>query len=183
MNFHKTIGIAAIVSLSVLSLGLKAASGSHPVAAHPQSTDVSSHCRPVGGMIMTNFGVITPTSTLGTATGDLGGAVSATLLGAPEPGAGNTVIFHVQHHFVTGSGDVIIVDPAKATAVPISPTLFAVLTYPIHISGGTGKFAGATGDITNIGEVRLPNAPVDFAGGTTVFRYSGQVCFAARGND
>jgi len=35
---------------------------------------------------------------------------------------------------------------------------------------GTGKFAGATGDITNIGEADLK------AG--TVFRYSSQVCFA-----
>ena len=182
MNFHKTVGIAAIVSLSVLSIGLTAASGGHPAAAHPQASAASPHCRPVGGMIMTNFGVITPTSTLGTATGDVRGAVSATLLGAPESGAGNTVIFHVQHHFVTGSGDIIFVDPATATTVPLSPTLYAVLTYPIHISGGTGKFAGATGDITNIGEVRLPNAP-DTAGGTTVFRYSGQVCFAAPGND
>ena len=92
------------------------------------------------------------------------------------------MIFHVQHHFVTESGDVVLVDPATATTIPLSPTLYAVLTYPIHISGGTGKFAGATGDITNIGEVRLPNAP-DTSRGTTVFRYSGQVCFAALGNE
>jgi hypothetical protein len=182
MNLRKTIGIAVLVSVSVVFLGVTAASGDHLAAPHPQSGAASPHCRPVGGMIMTNFGVITPTSTLGTATGDLQGAVSATLLGAPESGAGNTVIFHVQHHFVTGSGDVIVVDPATATTVPLSATLYAVLTYPIHISGGTGKFAGATGDITNIGEVRLPSAP-DTTGGTTVFRYSGQVCFAAPGND
>jgi len=88
------------------------------------------------------------------------------------------VIFHVQHHFVTETGDIIFVDPAIATSMPVAPGLFAILTYPVHINGGTGKFAGASGDITNIGEVRLPNAP-DTAGGTTVFRYSGQVCFAA----
>jgi hypothetical protein len=128
---------------------------------------------------MTNFGVISPTSTLGTATGDLRGAVSASLLGPPEAGASNTVIFHVQHHFVTETGDTILIDPATATSVPVGPGLFAILSYPVHIKGGTGKFAGATGDFTNIGEVLLPNAP-DTTGGTTVFRYTGQVCFAGQ---
>ena len=77
--------------------------------------------------------------------------------------------------FIANSGGHI--DPATATSVPIGPGLFAVVSYPVHINGGTGKFAGATGDFTNIGEVLLPHAP-DTAGGTTVFRYSGQVCFA-----
>ena len=49
--------------------------------------------------------------------------------------------------------------------------LFAVITYPVHITGGTGKFAGAIGDIKNVGEV-------DLAAQATIFRYSGQVCFA-----
>jgi hypothetical protein len=61
--------------------------------------------------------------------------------------------------------------PPVATAAPLSQTLFAIITYPIHITGGTGKFAGATGDLTNIGEV-------DLGAKATVFRYSGQVCFA-----
>jgi len=77
------------------------------------------------------------------------------------------------HHWVTESGDTLSFDQATATTLPLSqtsPTLFAVLTYPVHITGGTGKFAGATGDITNIGEVDLVKG--------TVFRYSGQVCFA-----
>jgi hypothetical protein len=34
----------------------------------------------------------------------------------------------------------------------------------------------ALGADFNIGEVSLPNAP-DVAGGTTIFRYTGQVCF------
>jgi len=40
----------------------------------------------------------------------------------------------------------------------------------VHISGGTGKFAGATGDLINIGEADLQLG--------TAIRYSGQVCFA-----
>ena len=60
--------------------------------------------------------------------------------------------------------------PNRATTLqPIPQTLFAVISYPIHISGGTGKFAGATGDLENIGEADLVR--------NTTFRYSGEVCF------
>jgi hypothetical protein len=114
-----------------------------------------------------------PETTLGTATGDLRGAVSASLLGSPQPGPGGTVVFHVQHHWVTESGDTLAIEPAVATTNPVSQTLFAVVTYPLHISGGTGKFDDATGELTNIGEV-------DLSKNATVFRYSGQVCFAER---
>lgn len=182
MTFGRIARIAFLVSVAVLLFAFIASSGGHPSAApHPQSQPSDRHCTPVGGTVMTNFGVISPTSTLGTVTGDLRGAVSASLLGPPETGAGNTVVFHVQHHFVTETGDTIFIDPATATSVPIGPGLFAILSYPVHIKGGTGKFAGATGDFTNIGEVLLPHAP-DTAGGTTVFRYTGQVCFAASDN-
>ena len=178
MALGRIARIAFLLSVAVLLFAFIANSGGHPAAAgQPRSERSESHCAPVGGMIMTNFAVVSPTSTLGTATGDLRGAVSASLLGPPEAGAGNTVIFHVQHHFVTETGDIIFVDPATATSVPLGPGLFAILSYPVHIKGGTGKFAGAIGDFTNIGEVLLPRAP-DTTGGTTVFRYSGQVCFA-----
>lgn len=78
--------------------------------------------------------------------------------------------FTFQHHWVTESGDTLFFDPATATTIPISQTLFAVVTYPLHLKGGTGKFAGATGDMNAIGEADLSSG--------TVFRYSGQVCFA-----
>lgn len=179
MTLEKVVRIAVLLSVTVLLFAFIANRGGHPSAAtHPRSERSESRCTPVGGTVMTNFAVVTPTSTLGTATGDLAGAVSASLLGPPTSGPGNTVIFQVQHHFVTETGDVIFVDPATATSVPIGSGLFAILTYPVHINGGTGKFAGASGDFTNIGEVRLPHAP-DTAGGTTVFRYSGHVCFAS----
>ena len=45
--------------------------------------------------------------------------------------------------------------------------------YPIHLTGGTGRFAGAAGDMTAIGEVDLLEG--------TVFRYGGEVCSAAPG--
>ena len=145
--------------------------------AYAQSTNAAPHCQPVGGTVMTNLGVIGQSTTLGVAEGDLKGAVAATILNI-APGSGGTTIFTVQHHLVTQNGDTILVDPATATTKEVVPGsgLYAILSYPVHIKGGTGKFAGATGDFTNIGAV-------DLNAGHTVFRYSGQVCFAAPGNE
>jgi hypothetical protein len=128
----------------------------------------------VGGSIITNFGAVDPSTTLGPATGDLRGAVAATLTQPPHPGpilnGVQTILFNVQHHWVTESGDNITFDPAVATTIPLSQTRFGFTSYPAHISGGTGKFAGATGDLINIGEADLQLG--------TAIRYSGQVCFA-----
>jgi hypothetical protein len=168
--------IAFLISVAVLLFAFIASSGGHPAAApRPQSTSSQPHCLSVGGMLMTNFGAIDQDTTMGVATGTLRGAVSGTLLGAPQQGTGNTVVFHIQHHWVTESGDMLFFEPATATTVPLSQTLFAIATYPVHLTGGTGRFAGATGDMDAMGEVDLVKG--------TVFRYSGQVCFAAPGQD
>lgn len=129
-------------------------------------------CAPVGGTILTNLGVIDANTTLGTATGDLKGAVAATILSV-APGKDGTTVFTVQHHFVTESGDTIAVGLAKATAVMVAPGLFAIVSYPIMIVGGTGRFDGASGRLDSIGEV-------DLNAGRTVFRYEGSVCFGKR---
>jgi hypothetical protein len=175
MVFGRIARIAFLLSVAVLLFAFIANSEGHLAAAQPQSQQSALHCKPVGGMIMTNFGAIDQNTTMGPATGDLRGAVSGTLLGAPQPGAGNTLVFHIQHHWVTEAGDTLTFDPAAATTVPLSQTLFAIVTYPLHLTGGTGRFARATGDMNAIGEVDLSSG--------TVFRYTGQVCFAAPGND
>ena len=63
---------------------------------------------------------------------------------------------------------------ATAKAAQVSPTRFAVLDYPVHITGGTGKFDGATGDLNSIGEL-------DFNSGVSL-RYFGKVCYADADN-
>jgi hypothetical protein len=171
MTLRKMTVVAFGLTSAALLLAFASASGNpKPNASGGRTFDSDRSCKLVGGMIMTNFGAIDANTTMGVATGDLGGAVSGTILGAPQPGSGGTLVFLVQHHWVTDSGDTLFFDKATATTLPISQTLFAVVTYPVHITGGTGKFAGATGDISNIGEVDLVNG--------TVFRYHGRVCFA-----
>ena len=171
MNLARISRITFLVSLAVIGFAIAGVSGSS--LARPATPQAASggHCRLVGGTITTNFGGVDQSTTLGTATGDLRGGVTGTLLGAPQPGPGNTLIFHVQHHWVTESGDTLFFDPATATTVPLSQTLFAVLSYPVHLTGGTGKYAGATGDMTSVGEVDLTSG--------TVFRYTGEICFAS----
>jgi hypothetical protein len=128
-------------------------------------------CVHVGGGIITNAGVITADRTLGTATGDLKGAVGVQIVGQSSGPNGSTV-FSVHHFWVTDEGDTIFVEPAQLTAVDVLPGLFAVVTYPVSISGGTGKFKGATGKISLIGEA-------DFNAGEIGLRYSGRICFAS----
>lgn len=172
---RRILGSAAFVviitgiTLSVLVISPEKLTSSR---AYAQSTNAAPHCQLVGGTVMTNLGVIGQSTTLGVIDGDLKGAVAATILNV-VPGSGGTTLFAVQHHFVTLTGDTIFADPATATTKEVVPGsgLYAVISYPLHIKGGTGKFAGATGDLTSIGEV-------DMNAGHTVFRYSGQVCFA-----
>ena len=148
---------------SILVAALCLAAGT---TAQAQSSHASPHCRPVGGTVMTNF--VDSNTTLGSATGDLEGAVSATLLGV-APAADGTTVFSVQHHWTTDTGDSIFFAVAQASALPVAQGLFAIVSYPVTITGGTGKFAGAVGTVENIGEVDLNTL-------RTVFRYQGEVC-------
>jgi hypothetical protein len=131
-------------------------------------TGNSRSCQSVGGMLMTNLGAIDANTTMGTATGDLKGAVGATILNTEQ--SGNSLVLHVQHHWVTESGDTLDFAPATATTTQVAPGLYAIVTYPVHMKGGTGRFAGAKGDFTTIGEA-------DLVSGRLVFRYTGTVCF------
>jgi len=170
MTLGRIARIGFLASLAILLSAFVASSGSSPAAKVQPGHFSGGNCVHVGGSIITNFGGVDANTTLGPASGDLRGAVAATLTTPPQPGPNGTVLFHVQHHWVTDSGDNIFFDPATATTIPLSQTRFAFISYPVHINGGTGRFAGATGDLTSIGEA-------DLQAGTAI-RYSGQVCFA-----
>ncbi len=130
-------------------------------------------CRSVGGMLMTDLGAVDEATTMGYATGDLKGAVAATVVDQ-QFGTG-TITFTVQHHWVTDSGDTLAFDPAKASFNQVAPNspLYGISSYSAHLSGGAGKFAGATGNLKFIGEA-------DLSTGQLVFRYTGDICFAKK---
>jgi len=88
--------------------------------------------------------------------------------------ADGTTTVKVQHHLVTETGDTVFIDPAQAIGVFVTPNLFAITNYHFHLSGGTGRFEGATGDMSAIGEV-------DFSTGHLIGRYTGQLCTVASG--
>jgi hypothetical protein len=148
--------------VSILAVTASLVSG-----ATAQKNSKRQSCQSAGGMLMTNLGAIDASTTMGPVTGDLKGAVSASVLGTEV--IGNNLVFHIQHHWVTESGDTLSFDQATATTTPVAPGLYAIITYPVHLSGGTDRFAQVTGDLTSIGEV-------DLNSGQIVLRYSGQLC-------
>jgi hypothetical protein len=69
------------------------------------------------------------------------------------------------------NGETLAIDPAELHGAFVAPGLLAVTDYKAHLSGGTGRFANATGDTSYIGEI-------DFNTGHVVLRYTGKVCFS-----
>ena len=163
-----------IKKLTVIAAAVVACSISPLVNA--QSSTAAPRCEAIGGVIMTNF--LTDTTTLGFATGDLKGAVSAVVVSATAPQSNGLQTFVVRHTFVTDSGDVIETKPATALVLPVQPNtrvaVAGVYYERMEIDKGTGKFQGATGSMRVIGSA-------NFATGETVFRYTGRVCYAASG--
>jgi hypothetical protein len=102
---YRIARIAVFLPLAVLLSALLVSSGGTPAAKAQPHSDRDLRCKSVGGSIITKFGAVDPNTTLDPATGDLRGAVAATLISAPQPGPNGTVIFHIQHHWVTESGD------------------------------------------------------------------------------
>lgn len=136
-----------------------------------QSSQSAPSCEPVSGSISTNF--IDPATTLGTATGDMQGGVSAVVL-AVAPGANGRLTFTVVHRFITTSGDLIVSRPSAGIAVPSAEDGVTSLTFAnMELEGKSGRFEGATGTLKLFGGANLQS-------GEVVVRYRGQICFAAK---
>jgi hypothetical protein len=133
-----------------------------------QSPTTSSTCHPIGGFISTNVGGFGPNTTMGTAVGDLAGAVGVEILGITT-GANGLVDVVVQHHWVTSTGDTLTIDKAHLYGVYVAPGLLAVTNYKVHMAGGTGRYQNTSGDIDVIGEA-------DFNTGHTALQFTGQLC-------
>jgi hypothetical protein len=106
-----------------------------------------------------------PATVLGTVTGDLRGAVAALVTSPlPVPDGGS---FTLQHTFLTEARDSLFTEDT-AQWVLVDNGVFRMTTQ-YTIVGGTGKFANASGQLENHGEVDLNR-------GQLTLGYSGQVC-------
>jgi len=137
------------------------------------------NCTTVGGVLFTNVAAIENRINLGVAYGDLAGTVAAAIIAGPEvigfPAQGRQQVrFTAQHYWVTDKGEIILFKPAVATADTTSKDNVLSIVYDNYvgtITGGTGRFANATGTVKFMGAV-------DFNVNQLVLRYSGQVCSA-----
>ena len=107
-----TVRALAGVALSLLAFPPNNLVRLTPVAF---AQDGSSACAPVGGVLMTNIGVIAGVTNLGPVSGDLAGSVAATILGQNSNGT-----FNVQHYWVTAAGETITLK--VAVLKPTYPT-------------------------------------------------------------
>jgi hypothetical protein len=150
-------------------------------------------CQEVGGAILTNsipesgtIALVGPngepgTTTenfvaviLGTATGDLRGGVVIFVLPPTS-----TMPIRVHGNWVTESGDTIYADEANATpGSPIPGSNVSAAFYPggLNITGGTGRFAGAHGNLN------ILFGAGDSVSGQFIYRYQGTICFAQSQN-
>jgi hypothetical protein len=133
-----------------------------------QSSTTNWKCQPIGGFISTNVGGFGPNTTMGTAVGDLAGAVGVEILSITT-GANGVVDVSVHHHWVTTTGDTLTIDQANLYGVYVAPGLLAVTDYKVHLAGGTGRYQNTYGDINVIGEA-------DFNAGHTALQFTGQLC-------
>jgi hypothetical protein len=119
---------------------------------------------------LTNF--IDDTDTLGTATGDLRGGLGVSVLSVTPGSGGGPTIYHVHHHWVTETGDTLFFKDADLSAFPttVSGVILADYLSGVTLTGGTGRFANASGKLAAFGAVDLNQ-------GQLTLRYGGQVCF------
>jgi hypothetical protein len=138
-------------------------------AATPAFAD-QGNCRHVGGGILTNI-LDTKTCgggtcTDGTATGDLRGAVGVAVLMQ----TGNVLTHH--HHWVTESGDTITFADADLTLLAnVNGQYLGNYVKGITITGGTGGFEGASGNLNSV------FGAIDLNKKQLTLRYEGTVCF------
>lgn len=131
---------------------------------------------------------------LGLFTGDFAGIATVSLTAALttppafSPPSGASTLMQVRHVFLTGPGDTVITlgevlfNPGPATEPTqtnfvnsICPLAPCVVENPqvLTVIGGTGRWAGATGEIKSLG---LGNLNLPANQGAFVYMVSGEIC-------
>jgi hypothetical protein len=134
------------------------------VFAAAPALEAQSGCISVSGTIVGSF--TSNTTVAGTVSGGLAGSVSAVILDIQASGDG---ALHVQmQHTFTTSGGSELRTMDQAVLSPTAPPEYRMDTL-YTITGGTGKFANATGFLHNHGDVNLSTGAVSL-------RYNGVIC-------
>jgi hypothetical protein len=125
-------------------------------------------CEQVAGSITAAIVGGEPLNVLGTVSGDLEGATRAIVLGQAA-GEDGRITLDLTHDFVTLDGSSLKTqDNAVWTPVPGHEGVFHTRTT-YTITGGTGTYAAASGQLVNDGVA-------DTTTGLVTLRYGGQVC-------
>lgn len=158
------LGVAAVLA-GVSCADSRPTSPTRVAGAPPQRDVVSGpRCHPVQGSIIER---ITGANTAaGKVTGDVSGDVSIVIT-ALQQLPGGEVSFQAQCTMITANGTLTTNDDAHLS--PIDAPLYRVNNH-LRVSGGTGEYAAATGNLHTHGTVNF------VPGGLVDLRYSGELC-------
>jgi hypothetical protein len=149
--------------LGLISVVMLVSVGINVTSAQDSATD----CETVGGTFLINF--VDPTTGLAVLSGDLTGAVRGVILDQTMNEA-NIMSLSLEHVIVTETGDMLMTTD-EATLMPVDEGVF-FMQQTQTIVGGTGRYAEATGTLTEFGAV-------DMGTGQGVLRYTGEICTGA----
>jgi len=165
------VGLLAGILISGSSSFALAQSATVPTAAATPNATMDSvtgggNCAPVGGTFIINF--VDQTNAAALLTGDLAGAARGLALKV-EPGANGVINYTTTHAITTQGGDLLMTsDHSVLTPVQGQDKMY-FFSQVQTVTGGTGRYANATGTLTEYGAF---NAAV----AEGVLRYTGHVC-------
>ena len=159
------IGIAALLATTACADSRPTAPG----AARRADADLAAarsgpRCHPVEGTIIER--ITGPNTAAGKVTGDISGDVDIVIT-ALQQLPGGLVKFQANCTMVTPQGTLTTND--NAVLSPIDAPLYRVNNH-LNVSGGTGEFAGATGNLHTHGTVNF------VPGGLVDLHYRGELC-------
>jgi hypothetical protein len=133
-------------------------------AAAP-AVPAATSCTTVRGTV--SFYATGPDSFISSLTGDLAGTSIGTHFTIVKVGDDGTLHFTVDHEFVTDRGTFFTV--AEGVLSPITPGIYRTSERNFFLPGGTGAFAGATGNL-------ILQTLADLTVGEGSGRYHGRIC-------